>query len=153
MRSDHPVKCELANEEFQVFHVTPLRKMALGGLLTATAFIMAGLLQVMEPLSRRWCAKIYFDNYHSNGKCFEWEKEATLCLVHKWFLRDLQLLMLDLLEKAYVVVWSEILRCSLHSQPTKNELPFLPVSICNLPKLVVASCVYLKSTDSTVQLS
>ncbi|VDM75451.1 unnamed protein product [Strongylus vulgaris] len=28
------------------FHVTPLRKMALGGLLTATAFIMAGLLQV-----------------------------------------------------------------------------------------------------------
>ncbi|KAK6730929.1 hypothetical protein RB195_007415 [Necator americanus] len=28
------------------FHVTPLRKMALGGLLTATAFIMAGLLQL-----------------------------------------------------------------------------------------------------------
>ncbi|KAL6731232.1 hypothetical protein Aduo_002134 [Ancylostoma duodenale] len=30
----------------KIFHVTPLRKMAVGGLLTATAFIMAGLLQL-----------------------------------------------------------------------------------------------------------
>ncbi|EYC03736.1 hypothetical protein Y032_0092g2595 [Ancylostoma ceylanicum] len=30
----------------KICHVTPLRKMALGGLLTATAFIMAGLLQL-----------------------------------------------------------------------------------------------------------
>lgn len=30
----------------KLFHVTPLRKMAVGGLLTATAFIMAGLLQL-----------------------------------------------------------------------------------------------------------
>ncbi|KHJ76286.1 hypothetical protein OESDEN_24094 [Oesophagostomum dentatum] len=34
------------------FHVTPLRKMAIGGLLTAAAFIMAGLLQASDRLIR-----------------------------------------------------------------------------------------------------
>lgn len=32
--------------QFQVVHITPLRKMAVGGLLTALAFMMAGVLQL-----------------------------------------------------------------------------------------------------------